>query len=148
MSVKQKNEQSTGKNSGSWKKREEATSELVGIMGFATASNFLLADNRVAGGGGIVSSKADKASPKNRARRAAEAMSDEEDAAITSAAQEDPDAQPVDELFAKRGRPRLANPKQPVLLRIDPEVISRFKAGGEGWQTRMNEALRKAVGLH
>ncbi|MBU2327124.1 MAG: BrnA antitoxin family protein, partial [Alphaproteobacteria bacterium] len=25
--------------------------------------------------------------------------------------------------------------------------IDRFKASGDGWQSRMNEALRKAVGL-
>ena len=74
-------------------------------------------------------------------------LSEEEDAEITAAALKDPDAQPVDELFARRGRPKLANPKQSVLLRLDPDVVARFKAGGEGWQTRMNEALRKAAGL-
>lgn len=47
----------------------------------------------------------------------------------------------------RRGRPRLDNPKKQVALRIDPEVIDRFKADGAGWQSRMNEALRKAVGL-
>lgn len=47
----------------------------------------------------------------------------------------------------RRGRPRLENPKKQVALRIDPEVINRFKADGAGWQSRMNEALRKAVGL-
>jgi uncharacterized protein (DUF4415 family) len=26
-------------------------------------------------------------------------------------------------------------------------VLERFRAGGAGWQSRMNEALRKAVGL-
>jgi uncharacterized protein (DUF4415 family) len=47
----------------------------------------------------------------------------------------------------RRGRPRLDNPKKQVALRIDPDVIDRFKAEGAGWQSRMNEALRKAVGL-
>jgi uncharacterized protein (DUF4415 family) len=37
--------------------------------------------------------------------------------------------------------------KQQVTLRIDPDVIERFREGGPGWQGRMNEALRKAVGL-
>ncbi|MBL8571435.1 MAG: BrnA antitoxin family protein [Phreatobacter sp.] len=45
------------------------------------------------------------------------------------------------------GRPRSDNPKQAVSLRLDAEVISRFKAGGPGWQSRMNEALRRSVGL-
>jgi uncharacterized protein (DUF4415 family) len=45
------------------------------------------------------------------------------------------------------GRPRLDNPKQPVSLRLDQDVVAWFKSRGEGWQTRMNEALRKAAGL-
>lgn len=47
----------------------------------------------------------------------------------------------------KLGRPKADNPKKAISLRLDAEVIERFKAGGEGWQSRMNEALRKAVGL-
>lgn len=45
------------------------------------------------------------------------------------------------------GRPKAENPKVAVSLRLDPEVVSRFKATGPGWQTRMNAALRQAVGL-
>ena len=45
------------------------------------------------------------------------------------------------------GRPRAENPKVAVSLRLDPEVVSRFKAEGPGWQTRINEALRQAAGL-
>ncbi|MFN3319476.1 MAG: BrnA antitoxin family protein [Allorhizobium sp.] len=47
----------------------------------------------------------------------------------------------------KLGRPKSETPKKAISLRLDAEVIERFKAGGEGWQSRMNEALRKAVGL-
>lgn len=47
----------------------------------------------------------------------------------------------------KLGRPKAENPKKAISLRLDAEVIERFKAGGDGWQSRMNEALRKAVGL-
>jgi uncharacterized protein (DUF4415 family) len=46
-----------------------------------------------------------------------------------------------------RGRPPSDNPKRAVKLRLDADVIERFKAGGAGWQTRMNQALRKAAGL-
>lgn len=81
--------------------------------------------------------------PSSKRRR----LSEEEDAEITKAALADPDAQPVDELFTRRGRPKLTNPKQSILLRLDPDVVARFKADGDGWQTRMNEALRRAVGL-
>ena len=47
----------------------------------------------------------------------------------------------------KLGRPKAENPKKAISLRLDQEVIDRFKATGDGWQSRMNEALRKAVGL-
>ncbi len=47
----------------------------------------------------------------------------------------------------KLGRPKAENPKKAISLRLDAEVIERFKATGHGWQSRMNEALRKAVGL-
>lgn len=47
----------------------------------------------------------------------------------------------------KLGRPKSETPKKAISLRLDAEVIERFKAGGDGWQSRMNEALRKAVGL-
>ena len=84
----------------------------------------------------------------DRARAALAEMTDEKDAAIRAAALSDPDAQPIDGLLlARRGRPRSVNKKLPVMLRLDPDVVERFKADGEGWQTRMNDALRKAVGL-
>lgn len=44
----------------------------------------------------------------------------------------------------KRGRPA-GHTKEQVSLRIDKDVLAKFKATGEGWQTRINEALRKAV---
>ncbi|WP_134682144.1 BrnA antitoxin family protein [Paracoccus ravus] len=45
------------------------------------------------------------------------------------------------------GRPRSENPKVAVSLRLDQEVVARFKAQGPGWQSRMNQALRSAAGL-
>jgi uncharacterized protein (DUF4415 family) len=45
------------------------------------------------------------------------------------------------------GRPKAENPKVAVSLRLDQDVVARFKASGPGWQTRMNNALRDAVGL-
>lgn len=45
------------------------------------------------------------------------------------------------------GCPKAENPKVAVSLRLDPEVVARFKAKGPGWQTRINEALRQAAGL-
>ena len=46
------------------------------------------------------------------------------------------------------GRPPLgAAAKRQVTLRLDPDVIERFRKDGPGWQGRMNEALRRAAGL-
>lgn len=53
-------------------------------------------------------------------------------------------------LVRQPGRPKgstKADAKQQVALRLDRDVIERFKAAGPGWQTRMNEALRRAAGL-
>jgi uncharacterized protein (DUF4415 family) len=65
---------------------------------------------------------------------------------------ENGDAVELDESWfreAKRGRPPLApeTRKRRATISLDPEVVEGFKAGGPGWQTRMNEALRKALGL-
>lgn len=53
----------------------------------------------------------------------------------------------VGKTLVRRGRPKLDQPKQHVSLRLDPDVIASFKAGGPGWQARINEALRKAAHL-
>jgi uncharacterized protein (DUF4415 family) len=45
------------------------------------------------------------------------------------------------------GRPKKAAPKEAVNIRLDPDVLAYFRAGGRGWQSRINEALRKAAGL-
>lgn len=47
-----------------------------------------------------------------------------------------------------RGRPKSANPKTPLKLRIDPDVVDAYRAQGEGWQTRMNDALRDYAKSH
>jgi len=35
--------------------------------------------------------------------------------------------------------------KRQVTLRIDPDIINYFKAGGQGYQTRINAVLRNYV---
>lgn len=42
------------------------------------------------------------------------------------------------------GRPRSARAKVAVSLRLDGDVLEKFRSTGPGWQTRINEALRKA----
>ena len=96
-------------------------------------------------------------------------MSDEEDAAITAAAESDPD-NPIwtDQMFAearpvwafpefvatlqkhgKLGRPPLpdTDKKHRVTLYLDPDILARLKSDGKGWQTRANAALRRALAL-
>ena len=48
-------------------------------------------------------------------------------------------ARPLLEVF-----PALAG-KALVSLRLDRDVLERFKADGPGWQTRINDALRKVI---
>lgn len=40
-----------------------------------------------------------------------------------------------------RGRPPLAEPKQPVSLRLDAATVRHLRGLGAGWQTRVNEVL-------
>ncbi len=49
---------------------------------------------------------------------------------------------------SRRGRgPQKEPTKVAVSLRLTRAVVERFKAGGPGWQTRMDQALKKAAGL-
>jgi uncharacterized protein (DUF4415 family) len=51
-------------------------------------------------------------------------------------------------LVRKPGRPFgtfKPSAKRAVSLRLDPEVIDHFRAGGPGWQSRINAVLRKAI---
>jgi len=53
---------------------------------------------------------------------------------------------PAGGTITRRGRPRLEQPKKQVTLRLDQDVIDRLRADGPGWQSRINEILKKAVG--
>jgi len=44
----------------------------------------------------------------------------------------------------KRG-PQKTPIKIPVSIRLSPEVVKHFKAKGPGWQSRIDNALRKIV---
>ncbi len=72
-----------------------------------------------------------------------------EDAAIAAAAKSDPDAVPFTDAqwerakpLLRRGRPLGSGTKTQITLRLDTDVLEKFKASGEGWQTRINEVLR------
>jgi uncharacterized protein (DUF4415 family) len=79
----------------------------------------------------------------------------EEDASITAAALGDPDAQPLsDEDFKRmkpirlRGRPAGSGTKVQLTLQVDSDVVETFKRQGDGWQTKMNAALRQWLEEH
>jgi uncharacterized protein (DUF4415 family) len=57
---------------------------------------------------------------------------------------------PVHVLAAARrspGRPAGSN-KESTTVRFDRDVLDAFRAGGAGWQTRMNAALREWLKEH
>ena len=68
-----------------------------------------------------------------------------------AAARSDPDAQPLTVRKLKemvpmqvlRGRPKSQTAKQLISVRYSPEVIAYFRSTGEGWQSRMDDVLRK-----
>ena len=47
-----------------------------------------------------------------------------------------------------RGRPKAQNTKLALTVRYDAEVIEAFKGTGQGWQTRMNDALKDWLKTH
>ena len=54
------------------------------------------------------------------------------------------------ELKRKRGErgPQKAPTKVPVTIRSSPDVVEKFRATGEGWQTRVDAALRNWLKKH
>jgi uncharacterized protein (DUF4415 family) len=54
-----------------------------------------------------------------------------------------------DSLQAKlRGRPKAAVTKERITIRLSQEVVERFRASGDGWQTRMDAALKDWLKTH
>lgn len=51
----------------------------------------------------------------------------------------------VSEYRRTRGRQR-APVKERVSIRLDREILSHYRETGRGWQSRINEDLRKIVG--
>jgi len=78
-----------------------------------------------------------------------------EDAAITAAALTDPDAAPYsDEQWeaikptARRGRPLADVTKERITIRLSSDVVRAFRESGDGWQTRINDALADWLKSH
>ena len=56
-------------------------------------------------------------------------------------------AEKIAKATIQRGRPKAAVTKVSTTIRLDPDVLASFKAEGAGWQSRINDALRRAAGL-
>ena len=77
----------------------------------------------------------------------------EEDAAIKLGIALDPDTHELSDAELKqlrpmRGRPVGSGTKVQMTMRFDADVIEVFKQAGDGWQTRMNDALRDWLSTH
>jgi uncharacterized protein (DUF4415 family) len=103
---------------------------------------------------------------RRKAQRSLAQISGAEDAELTRAAAADRDNPIIDERMFARMRPALEvapeivrrargqrgpQKSMPVKtldsLRLDPDVIKHFRRGGRGWQSRINQALRRAAKL-
>ena len=90
-------------------------------------------------------------------------ITDREEARIQAGIASDPDnpewteadfkkARPFAEMFPElaenikrsRGRPALERPRKQISIRLDPDVIDKFKATGPKWQSKINEVLKRA----
>lgn len=47
-----------------------------------------------------------------------------------------------------RGRPKAAVTKERITIRLSPDVVDAFRATGDGWQTRMDAALKDWLKTH
>ncbi len=86
-----------------------------------------------------------------------------EDYASNAAVAADPEASELDDDWFKRARPasevvphvvqryrrtrgkQRAPTKNQITLRLDEDLVLHFRETGKGWQTRINDTLRRAV---
>lgn len=86
-----------------------------------------------------------------------------EDYAINAAVSADPETTELDDDWFERARPasevvshivrryrrtrgkQRAPTKSQITLRLDADLVLHFRETGKGWQTRINDTLRKAV---
>ena len=86
-----------------------------------------------------------------------------EDTAINAGIAADPDAPEADAAWFDQARPaaevdpdfvarvrrgrgkQKAPTKEQITLRLDTDITAHFRASGRGWQTRLNDTLRRAL---
>ena len=88
---------------------------------------------------------------------------DEEEAEIQRHIAEDPDTWELTDEDWARARPAIevhpelvewslrrrgkqkAQTKEKVTVRLDTDIVAHFRESGKGWQTRLNDALRRVI---
>src|ERR1700693_2254759 len=108
-------------------------------------------------------SNSDRAAARRRAARSLAAISDEEGAEIVRGARAAPENPPLTAENFRRMRPatvvapeivrrargergpQKAPTKRLISLRLDADLVERFRSTGPGWQRLINEALRDAA---
>jgi uncharacterized protein (DUF4415 family) len=59
-----------------------------------------------------------------------------------------PDALQAKLRALRPGRPKAAETKERITIRLSPDVLRSFRATGQGWQTRVDAALREWLKEH
>lgn len=57
-------------------------------------------------------------------------------------------AQAAKAMLKPRGRPHAEVVKDRITIRLSPDVTAAFRASGEGWQTRIDAALKDWLRTH
>ncbi|HIJ85573.1 MAG: hypothetical protein HW380_1455 [Magnetococcales bacterium] len=89
---------------------------------------------------------------KSKSGRVFELPTPEENAAINEGIATDPDTYELsDAEFAKLrriGHPDASVTKERITIRLSREVVEQFRASGNGWQTRIDAALKDWLKTH
>jgi uncharacterized protein (DUF4415 family) len=89
---------------------------------------------------------------KSKSGRAFKLPTPAEEAAINTGIAADVDTYELtDRDFAQLrpvGRPRAAVTKERITIRLSRDVVEQFRASGEGWQTRVDSALKDWLKTH
>lgn len=92
---------------------------------------------------------------RTRSGKLIEMPSAVENEVITQAALSDDDNPPYSDKewetvkpALRRGRPTAAVTKERITIRLSRDVVQRFRASGDGWQTRVDAALKEWLKTH
>ncbi len=82
-------------------------------------------------------------------------VTDQEEVKIQKGIHADPDAQSLTDAewkkvkpFVRLGRPKAEVTKERITIRLSRDVVSTFRATGDGWQTRIDAALKQFITEH